>query len=233
MASEERRNFDKAMALLDFVTLDRLAGKPARVLSGGQRKLLELARVLMADPEIILLDEPAAGVNPSLIETIIARIAEINARGVTLPDHRAQHGAWSRGSAGEVFVMADGRLVCQGPPAEVVRDRAGHRRLPRRRRRMSRPTILTRRDLFAGYEPGCRSCAAHRITVAAGEIVAILGPNGAGKSTLIKAIAGSRAEVFRARVTLDGADITALAAHDDGAPRPRLRAADRERLCRR
>ena len=61
------------MALLEFVTLDRLAHEPARILSGGQRKLLELARVLMADPAIILLDEPAAGVNPSLLETIMAR----------------------------------------------------------------------------------------------------------------------------------------------------------------
>ncbi len=122
VASEERRNFDKAMGLLAFVTLDKLAGNPARVLSGGQRKLLELARVLMADPEIILLDEPAAGVNPGLIETIIARILEINARGTTLLIIEHNMSLLAR-LCREVFVMAEGRLVCQGPPAEVVRDR--------------------------------------------------------------------------------------------------------------
>ena len=77
------RTADKAMALLDFLTLGGLAREPARVLSGGQRKLLELARVMMADPTIVLLDEPAAGVNPALLETIMAAIAEINRRGVT------------------------------------------------------------------------------------------------------------------------------------------------------
>ena len=61
----------------------RLADEPARVLSGGQRKLLELARVMMADPAVILLDEPAAGVNATLLEVIIDRIRAINAAGVT------------------------------------------------------------------------------------------------------------------------------------------------------
>jgi hypothetical protein len=62
---QERAHLGKARALLDFLTLAALADEPARILSGGQRKLLELARVLMAEPEIILLDEPAAGVNPA------------------------------------------------------------------------------------------------------------------------------------------------------------------------
>ena len=69
-----------AWTLLDFVTLDRRSptSRP-RILSGGQRKLLELARVLMAEPELILLDEPAAGVNPSLLEMIIdAHRARLN-----------------------------------------------------------------------------------------------------------------------------------------------------------
>src|SRR5262245_10667076 len=57
VAREERRNLEKALALLEFVELGRLAREAARTLSGGQRKLLELARVLMADPQIILLDE--------------------------------------------------------------------------------------------------------------------------------------------------------------------------------
>src|SRR6185503_6073643 len=77
---EEHRNVDRAMALLEFVTLAHLAHQRASVLSGGQRKLLELARVMMAEPALVLLDEPAAGVNPSLVETIMSRVAEINAR---------------------------------------------------------------------------------------------------------------------------------------------------------
>lgn len=55
----------------------------AGTLSGGQQKLLELARVLMIDPRLILLDEPAAGVNPTLMETLIEKIQELHARGVT------------------------------------------------------------------------------------------------------------------------------------------------------
>ena len=80
IAAEERAARDKALGLLDLVALRRLADEPARVLSGGQRKLLELARVMMADPKVVLLDEPAAGVNPSLLEVLIDRIREINAQ---------------------------------------------------------------------------------------------------------------------------------------------------------
>jgi branched-chain amino acid transport system ATP-binding protein len=122
VANEERRNVDKAMALLEFMTLENLAGNPARVLSGGQRKLLELARVLMADPRIILLDEPAAGVNPSLVETIAARISELNARGVTFFIIEHNLSLLTR-LCREIFVMAEGRKICQGPPTDVFRDR--------------------------------------------------------------------------------------------------------------
>ena len=83
VSAEEKAALAKAMDLLDLVALTRLAHEPARVLSGGQRKLLELARVMMADPAIILLDEPAAGVNATLLEVIIDRIRDINARGIT------------------------------------------------------------------------------------------------------------------------------------------------------
>jgi len=118
---EERANANKAMALLEFLTLDKLAASPARGLSGGQRKLLELARVLMADPAIILLDEPAAGVNPSLIEIIIERLIEINKRGVTFLIIEHNMGLVTR-LCRNVFVMAEGRLISQGPPSEVVRN---------------------------------------------------------------------------------------------------------------
>src|SRR5690606_3507469 len=80
-AAEEERLREKARDILDFMTLGKLADQPAGKISGGQMKLLELARALMGDPAVILLDEPAAGVNPSLTRTLIERIEELNRRG--------------------------------------------------------------------------------------------------------------------------------------------------------
>ncbi len=118
---QERLNVEKAMRLLDFVTLTKLAREPARVLSGGQRKLLELARILMADPKLILLDEPAAGVNPSLLETIIDRIQAINATGVTFLIIEHNMDMVTR-LCSRALVMVEGRLLCEGTPREVTRD---------------------------------------------------------------------------------------------------------------
>ena len=123
IARQERANVDKAMALLEFLGLAKLAREPARVLSGGQRKLLELGRVLMADPHLILLDEPGAGVNPTLLETIIDRIAEINRRGVTffIIEHNMDLVARL---CRHVFVMSAGRMLFEGTPAAAVNDAA-------------------------------------------------------------------------------------------------------------
>ncbi len=123
VAREEAANVEKAKEILDFLGLMKLSREPARVLSGGQRKLLELGRVLMADPRIILLDEPGAGVNPALLDTIIERIAEINRRKVTflIIEHNMDLVARL---CGHVFVMAAGRLLFEGPPAAVVREPA-------------------------------------------------------------------------------------------------------------
>ncbi|TWB58463.1 branched-chain amino acid transport system ATP-binding protein [Rhizobium sp. ERR 922] len=121
VAAEEKAAYAKAMELLDLVHLTRLAHEPARVLSGGQRKLLELARVMMADPALILLDEPAAGVNATLLETIIDRIRDINQRGVTflLIEHNID---MVTRLCHRVLVMASGQLLCEGTPEEVARD---------------------------------------------------------------------------------------------------------------
>ena len=123
VAAEERAAVERARRLLDFVMLAHLEGEPARVLSGGQRKLLELARVLMADPRAILLDEPAAGVNPSLLELIIARILALHAEGRTilLIEHNMDMVARL---CGRVVVMAAGRHLAEGRPEEVARDPA-------------------------------------------------------------------------------------------------------------
>ncbi len=123
VAAEERALVAKARALLDFVTLSPLENEPARVLSGGQRKLLELARILMADPEAILLDEPAAGVNPLLLELIIGRILDLNRSGtaILLIEHNMD--AVSR-LCGRVVVMAAGRHLAEGSPVEIARNPA-------------------------------------------------------------------------------------------------------------
>jgi branched-chain amino acid transport system ATP-binding protein len=121
VAAEERAARDKALDLLDLVALRKLADDPARVLSGGQRKLLELARVMMADPKVVLLDEPAAGVNPSLLEVLIDRIRQINAAGVTfvLIEHNID---MVTRLCHRILVMAAGALLCEGAPDEVARD---------------------------------------------------------------------------------------------------------------
>ena len=91
------------------------------MLSGGQRKLLELARVLMAEPRLVLLDEPAAGVNPTLLETIIDHIRDLHARGISflIVEHNLDLVARL---CSEVHVMAGGRLLASGPPEAVTRD---------------------------------------------------------------------------------------------------------------
>jgi branched-chain amino acid transport system ATP-binding protein len=111
----------RAMEILEFVTLANLAHQPAGILSGGQRKLLELARVLMAQPRLILLDEPAAGVHPALLDVIIERIAALNRRGITflIVEHNLDLIARL---CRHVFVMAAGALLCEGAPREITRD---------------------------------------------------------------------------------------------------------------
>jgi branched-chain amino acid transport system ATP-binding protein len=118
---EEAANREKAREVLDFVGLALLEEQPARVLSGGQQKLLELARVLMIDPLIVLLDEPAAGVNPALLESLLERIVALHRRGMTflLIEHNMDV---VMRLCDPVLVMAQGRLVMQGTPAEVRSD---------------------------------------------------------------------------------------------------------------
>ena len=121
VAGQERAVHAEAIDLLGFVGLGHLAREPARVLSGGQRKLLELARVLIAKPKLLLLDEPAAGVNPTLLDLIIERVVAIRERGVTivLIEHNMDMVARL---CSRVLVMAAGRLLCEGTPQSVVRD---------------------------------------------------------------------------------------------------------------
>jgi len=112
---------EQAWETLEFFEIDHLAGEYAGNLSGGQRKLLEMARVFMTDPEMILLDEPLAGVNPTLEEKLLDRIEELRGRGYTflLVEHDMDV---IMNHCDPVLVMHQGDLLTAGPPAEVKRD---------------------------------------------------------------------------------------------------------------
>ncbi|HXF97401.1 MAG TPA: ABC transporter ATP-binding protein [Gaiellaceae bacterium] len=113
---------EEARALLRLVRLEEHADALAGTLSGGQRKLLDLARILMASPRLILLDEPMAGVNPALREELLAHILHVRAtRGITflVIEHDL---AFVMQTADRVFVMAEGRILTEGAPEQVRRD---------------------------------------------------------------------------------------------------------------
>jgi neutral amino acid transport system ATP-binding protein len=112
---------DRAMALLAQVGLAPNADAPAGALSYGQRKLLELAAALMPEPRIILLDEPAAGVNPALLETIVGYIEQVNRSGVTflIVEHNMD---LVMSLCDPIIVMAHGTVLAHGPRDEIQRD---------------------------------------------------------------------------------------------------------------
>jgi branched-chain amino acid transport system ATP-binding protein len=115
---EEEALRQKALDILDFMTLGSLADHPAGKISGGQMKLLELARVLMGEPEVILLDEPAAGVNPSLTNVLIERIEELNRRGKTffIIEHDMD---FVMNHCNPVVALAEGKVMFQGTAEEA------------------------------------------------------------------------------------------------------------------
>jgi ABC-type branched-subunit amino acid transport system ATPase component len=113
----------RALELLDFVGISRLKDLPAGNLSYGQKKLLEFAFILIADPKVILLDEPAGGVNPAMINLIAERIRELNQRGITflVVEHNME---FVMNLCHHVTVMHRGTPIAAGHPAEVRRNPA-------------------------------------------------------------------------------------------------------------
>ena len=108
----------RAMELLDFVGLSRLAHSETRDLSYGQRKLLDFVSVLMAKPKLVMLDEPAGGVNPALLEDIMNYIKELNSQGITflIVEHNMD---LVMNISDHVVVMAYGERLAEGTPDEV------------------------------------------------------------------------------------------------------------------
>ena len=121
VAWHEKANRARALEALEFLGLTHLAGAKARTLSGGQLKLLELGRAFMADPKLVLLDEPAAGVNPTLMNAIAERIRALNGRGITifLIEHNMP---LVMSLCDPILVMANGQLLLEGDAARVRND---------------------------------------------------------------------------------------------------------------
>jgi branched-chain amino acid transport system ATP-binding protein len=113
----------KAMELLKRFKLDAKKDDFAASLSGGQRKLLEMARALMTDPVLVMLDEPMAGVNPALTQSLLEHVLNLKKEGMTVlfvehDMHMVRHIAdW-------VIVMAEGKVVAEGPPDTVMKEQA-------------------------------------------------------------------------------------------------------------
>lgn len=110
---------DRAMEMLEFMEIGHVAGTLGGALSYGQRKLLELAAVMMARPELVLLDEPAGGVNPALLERIADHIRRLNRQGgVTflIVEHNM---GFVMNLCDQVVVLNQGRPIASGKPKEV------------------------------------------------------------------------------------------------------------------
>jgi ABC-type branched-subunit amino acid transport system ATPase component len=213
----ERR---RAMELLDFVGITRLAHEPAGNLSYGQRKLLELASLLVADPDILLLDEPAGGVNPTLIGHLSDRIRELNRSGKTIliVEHNME---FVMSLCERITVLSQGTALVSGAPEEVRSnpavldaylggsdDPAAQRELAEDAARHEhggvsvlsvrtpeRPKLGESRALLSvsGVTAGYGGGDILKevtLDVPRGEITCVVGPNGAGKSTLMATISG-------------------------------------------
>ena len=114
---------EKAMRLLAKFKLDAKSEDFAAGMSGGQRKLLEMARALMSDPTLVMLDEPMAGVNPALTQSLLEHILDLKTEGMTVlfVEHDMQ---MVMHIADWVVVMAEGRVVAEGPPDVVMKNPA-------------------------------------------------------------------------------------------------------------
>ncbi|HEY1775622.1 MAG TPA: ATP-binding cassette domain-containing protein [Solirubrobacteraceae bacterium] len=210
----------RALELLDFVGLRRLASEPAGNLSYGQRKLLELASLLVADPSVLLLDEPAGGVNPTLIKQLAERIRELNRNGKTflVVEHNME---FVMSLCDQVTVLSQGTTLVSDSP-EVVRadpgvldaylggegvDEPEDDPAPAASAEPA-PVRVSVGAAPAPPEPAALSPALLTIdgvvagygggdilrdvsfAVPEGGITCIVGPNGAGKSTLLATISG-------------------------------------------
>jgi branched-chain amino acid transport system ATP-binding protein len=116
--AKEQEITERADALLERFKLSHMRDQYAGTLSGGQRKLLEMARALMTEPRLVMLDEPMAGVNPALTQSLLGHVKDLRAQGMTVVfvehdmDVVYDISDW-------VVVMAEGRVIAEGPPESI------------------------------------------------------------------------------------------------------------------
>ena len=112
---------EKAYEIMKELNIEHMANSYARELSGGQKKLLELGRSIINDPEILLLDEPLAGVNPKLAEEILSIIQKLSEKGITII--MVEHNIEAVMKISErVIVLAEGSVIADGDPEKVRKD---------------------------------------------------------------------------------------------------------------
>src|SRR3954462_4374344 len=120
---QEQANTEKALDLLARFKLDAKKDDFAGTLSGGQRKLLEMARALMSDPKVVMLDEPMAGVNPALTQSLLGHVKDLREQGMTVifVEHDMDV---VRDISDWVVVMAAGKIIAEGPPDSISQNKA-------------------------------------------------------------------------------------------------------------
>jgi len=116
-----RFDFKKATSILNFVELDRLKDELAGNLSGGQQRLLEFARMLMLDPELLLLDEPMAGLNPMMVDRLSDRLTELHQNGVTIiiVEHDTP---FVMNFCKRILVLDQGIKIADGKPDDIMKN---------------------------------------------------------------------------------------------------------------
>ena len=121
-AGVTKEDRSRAEQIMEFLNISHIRDLPMKELSYGQKKLLDLGSVLMSDPSVILLDEPAAGVNPRLLETILDRILVLKDQGKTIlvVEHNMD---LVMGISDQVVVMAAGSIIANGTPADIQNDK--------------------------------------------------------------------------------------------------------------
>ncbi len=219
--AEERLSRQTAMEVLALMGLDEQYDRLATSLPYGQRRLVEIARALASKPRLLLLDEPAAGMNAVERADLVRKIVAIRDSGITvlLVEHDID---LVMGISDAVNVLNYGELIASGSADEVrhnpqvieaylgVGGQVGAARVTRGNERVTDEDVLVVEDLVTFYG-SVQALHGVSLRVPRGEVVAVLGANGSGKSTLLHTIQGLL-RPSAGTIIHDGKDITSLSA---------------------